>query len=899
MASGPLLLGPAVSAQIPFQAPSIDIVGAPFETFVVADMDGDGLADLVTCHDNPPRVVTHFSDGSFSFEGSARPAVTWPLPFHATTALAEDLTGDGVRDLELLARRDDVVMLLHGNGDGTFGAPQIWPTANQPVRAVVGDFDGDDDLDLVVQSDSGLLAIILSEGGSLVSEQGFVGPGIGQGLAVGDFDGNGNLDVAAESFFGFNPEVMTVYYGDGAGGVSSEWSEELQFPGDLAAGADVNEDGYDDLVLSQIRIGLFLADGQGGFTQMRVSNTRFVREQPVVTDLDGDGHVDAAAVQAGLLVVEYGDGTGGFGRRRELTSFGYGVCSGDINGDGIQDLIAGDIDLESGSIVVHGGAGSGVFAQRQAESLAVFHWPGAFARRDFDEDGLVDIAVGYVDLTRVSVFLAGGESGLVAGPFLDEVVGPGSVLLGEDFDEDTHIDLVSLINLPVPDDRLSWFLKGDGSGGFTRQSVINDTTVSKSAAAGDFDEDGHLDLLVSAGVDIFGRSTYTGNGDGTFGARQRLDLSPFLAGFVAVAAADWDEDGHLDVLSTIAESPARFSVLLGDGTGQFPVEISETVENDPGGLITADFNDDGHVDVAFVHGNSDETGAGVSVILGMGSANIAMPVHYSAGGVARSAIHAADLDADGHLDLAVTSSVSHEVSILRGDGLGNFSLAGRYRMDIVDGLQTAVTSLDLDQNGYPDLIVANHDDSCGPSGCDGVLTILRDRTEVASCMAGVVNAGSGPVADVLRINGSTGTGFDRTVYAPTSTPIQLALDAPPGLPLAGASVRYVLWAWGGQTYNVTNLMAAGESLGCTARPTPFSLSQTPQPRICVRGNGMGRVVCRGVMERSGPAFAPFVVSVSNGFNTPKRFLLQALVEDPGAGNGLGFSVTNGVTLDVN
>ncbi len=172
---------------------------------------------------------------------------------------------------------------------------------------------------------------------------------------------------------------------------------------------------------------------------------------------------------------------------------------------------------------------------------------------------------------------------------------------------------------------------------------------------------------------------------------------------------------------------------------------------------------------------------------------------------------------------------------------------------------------------------------------------IRGQIE-EGCSRGNVNSGVGPIVDVLRVNGSVGAPGTRVVEVAVRDPIRTSLAAAPGGPDPG---RYFLYVWFGCGSNPQRLFLAHRPIGCTVNPTPFSAPRTPQPYLCVMGSGLGLPVCAGVPEAAfPPASAPWSSQRLLGYLGPITVTLQAVVEDDNAGNTLGFSVTNAVTIVV-
>ncbi|HWF66947.1 MAG TPA: VCBS repeat-containing protein [Acidobacteriaceae bacterium] len=143
--------------------------------------------------------------------------------------------------------------------------------------------------------------------------------------------------------------------------------------------------------------------------------------------------------------------------------------------------------------------------------------------------------------------------------------------------------------------------KGNGSYGAPLTYTLPKGSTYYSALVGDFNGDGKLDLVVetNSGYGDFGVSTYLGNGDGTFRAPINSTVQ-YL--YPAMAAADVNHDGKLDLLVITAHSAASLQVLFGNGDGSFtpgPIYGGDLMyEVDT--ILTGDFDGDGNVDAAVV-----------------------------------------------------------------------------------------------------------------------------------------------------------------------------------------------------------------------------------------------------------------------------------------------------------
>src|SRR5262245_52008633 len=111
-------------------------------------------------------VSAGFLLAAFSFTGWATGRAggldNTPLPI---SIVSDDFNGDTYRDIALVNRSDNVVLVFLTNLDGTFAAPVPYPVGNGPVSVTTGDFNNDEVRDLVVaNANSNELTILFGNG---------------------------------------------------------------------------------------------------------------------------------------------------------------------------------------------------------------------------------------------------------------------------------------------------------------------------------------------------------------------------------------------------------------------------------------------------------------------------------------------------------------------------------------------------------------------------------------------------------------------------------------------------------------------------------------------------------------------------------------------------------------
>jgi len=141
---------------------------------------------------------------------------------------------------------------------------------------------------------------------------------------------------------------------------------------------------------------------------------------------------------------------------------------------------------------------------------------------------------------------------------------------------------------------------------------------------------------------------------------------------------------------------------LGNGDGTFGAAASSPATgNNPAGLSSGDFNNDGIADLAVINGNNNGTGT-LTILLGNGDGTFtASPTSPTVGDGATLVI-TADFNHDGRADLAITDQQSGSLTILLGNGDGSFEAAAS---PAVTSYAQALASGDFNGDGIPDLIV--------------------------------------------------------------------------------------------------------------------------------------------------------------------------------------------------
>lgn len=769
------------------------------DTVVLAAMFNIGM-DPVTIDTATCRVygnMTGLYPCAVVYDTGARFVTIDPdMPFHpgehVTTIFTRDMqsvTGDSLEGFfwQFFIRVD--------SGSGTFDMQGEFATGIHPTSALTADFNADGHLDVATgNSISDDVSILLGIGdGTFQARQDFSVGDVPRGLCTADFNNDGFLDIAA-SHEGSNDVRVLIGHGDGTFSSGNTYAMSGYCHG--MACADFDADGCFDLVVAVSGapcISVLMGNGDGSFNSPVNYPSTYGPWAVVTSDFNNDGTCDIACANLGgsNVSVLLGEGDGNFSI---LGHYGvgtspYSLCVSDFNGDGFLDLATANSASDNMSRLL--GNGDGTFGS--AVHYPAGDEPCGVSSADFNSDGCLDVAVANVYSHNLSIFFGNGTGGF--DPVVTYPTGTGPInILPADYDHDRDLDLavtchdvdtlVVLVNESMllvsetePDQyQLDVDHNTDINATFTLAldpATLNDTTFMVTADQSGMHEgtvsynsgtftatlDPVLDFycgefvtaLLTHEIGAQGgplldgfiwnfNAAVTTQSDGTFGDAQNFVTSLEPRG---IWAADYDMDGDIDLGVTSNLNVVCIMMNNGDGTYASPVQVPCSQE--PIALFGADLDLDEDIDLAVV--NNRPGTANLDILMNNGSGAFAMASTYTLS-IMGNSIHGADFDADGDVDIVLSSywGSSNNVDVMLNNGSGAFTgpsiySAGTYAHGVV--------ARDVDNDGDVDLAVAS-------SGDNNISVLMNDGNAYFSDL---VNYGVGNYPYDVYGNDLNGDGY--------------------------------------------------------------------------------------------------------------------------------------------
>ncbi len=603
----------AASKNIVFDAPHRDFpTGETPVNIAVADFNGDGKKDLVTANfgdvisGGGSSVSLLLASGAGSFQ---RGVTIWSSGT-AEAVVAADFNGDGHMDVAIAA--SSLVILL-GNGNGTFQAPITIPNVGGAICAAAADFNHDGVPDLAVcNSGANTMQILLGIGdGTFQPPKSYPAGTAPNSVVVADLNQDGHQDLIIANLS--SSGGVSILYGKGAGAFRPVVIYPLSAYCYYAAASDVNQDAIPDIVATCEANSSFLVVLTGSrenrFSKGAVISTNGTSLQFAIRDLNGDGIPDIAAPNLFGTELQLfngvGDGTFTPGQSLATGNSPEWIVATTIENGAPLDLITAN---ELGdSVSVLSSRGNGQFGVSPFPYPAGASGATAMASGDVNGDGILDLVVTNGSSNNISVLLGAGNGRFIATQNFETGNGPMSLAL-VDLNRDGKLDVVTANNT---DGSVSVLL-GNGDGTFQPHQDRAVGIQTQFVAVGDMNNDGLIDVVASS-VQSANITTLYSDGKGGFQSSADYYFGGGLPGVTEFQITDFNGDGNLDIVGEFFYGSGIIA-LLGDGTIHYTLSNSCVCNlNAPDGLVVADFNHDGKPDIAFAEFAGNDVGVSLNI----------------------------------------------------------------------------------------------------------------------------------------------------------------------------------------------------------------------------------------------------------------------------------------------
>ncbi|MDZ4752364.1 MAG: VCBS repeat-containing protein [Flavobacteriales bacterium] len=635
--------------------PQITMANGNFPTEVeVADINGDNNADIIWCQNSGGVIVSMLGNGNGTFQNMISSAINaWDASYRQQFILA-DISDDGDLDAIINDHDGDRIIVMIGDGNGSFSSAQTLTTGNQPLDVEIGDFNNDGNPDIICgyAYSENFITIFMNNGSGALNNG--VNISVGEPfyfyLEVGKFDSDNFDDFVVSG-------LTTMYFlsGNGNGTFDAPTNFAMGgYAGDIVAN-DFNENGELDVALC-IEYGGLVAcvsgNGMGTFSTYISSSAKGNPIDLVEGDFDGDGFLDLATANYGndhiSFLKGYGDGT--FGPDMfNTTGAPESLAVGDVDNDGNLDIVTAE--SFPGGLTLMMGLGDGT-SEPSVNLIPALTFQDV-AVMDINNDNFDDIVALYSS-SLIGVLISNGDG--TFDPQAQYPAGSGAggdrEIFLSDVNNDGYLDALAVY---MQDDQFSVLLN-NGNGTFAAETIYNTGDMPMDIIAADYNGDGFNDVAVPL-YSTNSVAYFANNGNGTFTAPLSIPagLSPR-----SVVAGDWNNDGDLDFASSNTNS-VDISIFIQPDGGGLPTQTTISTGNNssPLEVVAADINGDGNLDLAVALASNNSIG----LFLGNGDGTFQSMLNYN---VEQSPYDVAtgDFNNDGIIDLAAANNASYSVSVV-------------------------------------------------------------------------------------------------------------------------------------------------------------------------------------------------------------------------------------------
>lgn len=549
-----------------------------------------------------------------------------------------------------------------------FQAPYLYPSGGICYQIATGDFNKDGAPDIAVSNyDNAIVSVLIRnpENANFKLHQDYsVGTNPSM-LSIRDLDGDNHLDIIVANQ---GEDSLSILYGKDEGSFEEEVKLSLNNgakPSALSI-ADLNKDSKPDILVTETdtnSVAIILNTGNRNWAQPNSIPTGKKPRWLLPADLDNDSEID--------LVIS---------------------------------------NRDDSSITVLLSKGGILFGTRNDYQVGLY--PKNVEAIDLNSDGFLDLIVANPGSKNYSILINNTRGEFTTSTYLDSYASPFKLIL-EDINKDGIKDLLSLLygNIKLSTGEikegpsgLMEIFKGEPNGTFTYLKQINLGIGATDITFTDFNSDTHKDLTFTlSGLNKVG----IWYGDSNFFTKSE-ERTSFEDGAGLILVANINNTPQKELIIASSSVPVFHTAKIDNkkltSTGKW-------ILTHPAQTLLAEKIDSSNdsVDLLLVEKGSSD----VSVYLNNGDGVFQKKGDYPVTDPSIShkplpnSIAVGDLNGDGFRDIVTSNPNTDTVSVLLGDGKGNFSHA---KETVVGNYPTSVKLVDVNKDGKLDLLFVSSKD---------------------------------------------------------------------------------------------------------------------------------------------------------------------------------------------
>ncbi|WP_298533142.1 T9SS type A sorting domain-containing protein [uncultured Algibacter sp.] len=588
---------------------SSQIVDGP-SRIAYGDLNNDGLEDIISTSSTIQDKIVWFENlgnGIFSNEHIISNTINGPLTINVS-----DIDNDG--DLDILTGGvDDKIILLENLNIGNFQSPVTIYDGNYDTKKIkTADLNNDNLLDIISSHDDGAIYWAKNLGNNNYDiRQSIITGGSDDGTAIDFMDVNddGFLDIiTANNYDTDNVRYIVNQDGqtfDGHNAVIID--NTIQEPFEIKA-KDMDNDGKKDIVVSfwtNDNLSWYKNLGNGIFSnKILITDNISNPKSFIIDDIDNDNSNDIISTSYALSKVSlFKNHNSGSYFQETIVNYWYGfpydIKSADLNNDNSKDIIIACDDLlwfEN-----YGNANFSSYKLISSTDEGNSYLDSVIF--DLNSDGNKELIGLRYD--GIEVFVNDGNDAFSSTFYSYSNLNLNRNMVLEDIDGDGYKDIIVRID-DRDDDKIAW-IKNNGDLSFGNMTIFTDDSYGfkpNKIAAGDIDNDGDIDVVVSS-KNYSRIYLLENNGFGDFSnllIMQSITTNP-------ISLEDVNNDGYLDIVSGGYYIGNKKIYWIKNNEGTFSSNIT-TIDNNTGvtEFSFEDIDNNGYKDLVCVYYESTSEG---------------------------------------------------------------------------------------------------------------------------------------------------------------------------------------------------------------------------------------------------------------------------------------------------